>query len=92
VTPTVRFNNDASDVATLIDFIGQDRPGLLYDLASGISGAACNIELVMIDTEAHKAIDVFYVTRNGSKLSTAWQQRLEKELLRAADPEAIQAP
>jgi [protein-PII] uridylyltransferase len=85
----VRFNNEASDTATLIDFVGQDRPGLLYDLASAISGAGCNIELVMIDTEAHKAMDVFYVTRNGSKLSGAWQQRLEKELVRAAEPATV---
>lgn len=86
VTPFVRFNKDASDVATLVDFVGHDRPGLLYDLASVISGAGCNIELVMINTEAHKAIDVFYVTRNGRKLTAAVQQRLEKDLLAAADP------
>jgi [protein-PII] uridylyltransferase len=85
ITASVRFNNDASDSATLVDFVGQDRPGLLYDLTSAISAAGCNIELVMIDTEAHKAIDVFYVTRNGVKLGAAWQERLEKELLQAAD-------
>ena len=84
ITPLVRFNNDASDLATLIEFVGQDRPGLLYDLTSAISNAGCNIELVMIDTEAHKALDVFYVTRHGTKLNHMWQQRLEKELLEAA--------
>jgi [protein-PII] uridylyltransferase len=88
ITPSVRFNNEASDTATLIDFVGQDRPGLLYDLTSAISGAGCNIELVMIDTEAHKAIDVFYVTRNGGKLQGEWQHRLEKDLLQAAEPTA----
>lgn len=84
VTPSVRFNNEASDTATLIDFIGQDRPGLLYDLSSAISHAGCNIELVMIDTEAHKAIDVFYVTREGAKLNGASQAQLENDLLAAA--------
>jgi [protein-PII] uridylyltransferase len=85
ITPSVRFNNEASDTATLIDFVGQDRPGLLYDLTSALSAAGCNIELVMIDTEAHKATDVFYITRHGAKLSAAWQQRLEKDLMLAAD-------
>ena len=70
ISPLFRFNNEASDIATLVDFVGEDRPGLLYDLASGFSAAGCNIELVMIDTEAHKAIDVFYVTHEGENLTS----------------------
>jgi [protein-PII] uridylyltransferase len=56
---------------------------LLYDLASAISSQGCNIEVVLIDTEAHKAIDVFYVTAEGQKPDGA---RLEKlgEALRLA--------
>ena len=50
--PSVHFNNEASDECTLIDFVGEDRPGLLYDLTSAISNAGCNIELVLVDTEA----------------------------------------
>jgi [protein-PII] uridylyltransferase len=84
IHPMVRFNREASDTCTLIDFVGEDRPGLLYDLASALSEAGCNIELVMIDTEAHKAIDVFYVTRNGVKLSEADEAHLKVALTRAA--------
>ncbi|HEX4227922.1 MAG TPA: nucleotidyltransferase domain-containing protein [Bryobacteraceae bacterium] len=86
ILPAVRFNNDASDVSTLIDFTGEDRPGLLHDLASALAAAGCNIEVVMIDTEAHKAIDVFYVTYEGRKLDDALQERLQIELMRAATP------
>jgi [protein-PII] uridylyltransferase len=86
ILPIVRFNNDASDVATLVDFTGEDRPGLLHDLASAISAAGCNIELVMIDTEAHKALDVFYVTRDGQKLDDVTQEQLRAELERIAMP------
>lgn len=85
ISPVFRFNNEASDVATLVDFVGEDRPGLLYDLASGFSAAGCNIELVMIDTEAHKAIDVFYVTHDGRKLDEAMQQQLSASLARAVE-------
>ena len=85
IVPAVRFNNSASDEATLIDFVGEDRPGLLHDLASAISACKCNIEVVMIDTEAHKAIDVFYVTYQGGKLDTPLQDQLRSELLLAAE-------
>jgi [protein-PII] uridylyltransferase len=84
IAPIVHFNDDASDAATLIDFVAEDRPGLLYDLASTISARGCNIEVVMIDTEAHKAIDVFYVTRNNRKLSESMQERLGSDLKQAA--------
>jgi [protein-PII] uridylyltransferase len=82
--PSVRFDNHASDTSTLIEFAAEDRPGLLYDLASAISDCACNIELVMVDTEAHKAFDVLYVTHKGEKLSQATQNRLHAGLMRAA--------
>jgi [protein-PII] uridylyltransferase len=42
---------------------------LLYDVASLISKRGGNIEVVLVDTEAKKAIDVFYVTKAGRKLS-----------------------
>lgn len=85
IAPSVRFNNEASDSATLVDFVGEDRPGLLYDLASTFAKAECNIEIVLIDTEAHKAVDVFYVTRDGAKLDEAMQDDLRTSLVRAAE-------
>ncbi len=84
ISPSFRFNNEASDQCTLIDFVGEDRPGLLYDLTSAISAAGCNIELVLVDTEAHKAMDVFYVTNAGVKLDAATQSDLVDSLTKAA--------
>jgi [protein-PII] uridylyltransferase len=81
--PRVSCKNDASEVATLIEIVAEDRPGLLYDLANAISTAGCNIEVVMIDTEAHKAMDVFYVTAQGRKLDDDQQTKLRAELLAA---------
>lgn len=83
VRPNVHFNNEASDHSTLVEIVAEDRPGLLYDLTSALSEAGCNIEVVLIDTEAHKALDVFYVTRNGTKLTGEVQARLAEKLLSA---------
>jgi [protein-PII] uridylyltransferase len=85
IAPSVRFSNDVSDLATLVDFVGEDRPGLLYDLASVFAAAECNIEIVLIDTEAHKAIDVFYVTSLGKKLEDPTQEQLRTALVHAAE-------
>jgi len=81
--PRVALNHDASDTATLIEIVTEDRPGLLYDLARAISNAGCNIEVVLIDTEAHKALDVFYVTADGRKLNADLEARLRTDLLTA---------
>jgi [protein-PII] uridylyltransferase len=86
IAPRVSFDNDASGAATLIEIMAEDRPGLLYDLASAISRDRCNIEVVLIDTEAHKAIDVFYVTTEGRKLDTDHMARLRGVLLHACGP------
>lgn len=86
IVPAVSFNNEASETSTLIDFTGEDRPGLLYDLASTISEAGCDIEVIMIDTEAHRAIDVFYVTCQGGKLDAEAQTQLRSEIMRIATP------
>jgi [protein-PII] uridylyltransferase len=61
--------------------VAEDRPGLLYDLASAISSSGANIEVVLVDTEAHKAIDVFYVTAGGKKLEPEMREKLAAELL-----------
>ncbi|MEO7146226.1 MAG: nucleotidyltransferase domain-containing protein [Bryobacteraceae bacterium] len=83
VNPKVAFNNDASQAATLIEIVAGDRPGLLYDLSGAITAAGCNIEVVLIDTEAHKALDVFYVTHARAKLSAEKQAELQARLLAA---------
>jgi [protein-PII] uridylyltransferase len=81
VQPRVHFDSNACETATLIEIIAEDRPGLLYDLSSAISIAGCNIDVVLIDTEGRKAIDVFYVATNGRKLSSNVRDSLSHTLL-----------
>jgi [protein-PII] uridylyltransferase len=81
VEPRVHFDPDACDTATLVEIIAEDRPGLLYDLSAAFSAAGCNIDVVLIDTEGHKAIDVFYVATNGGKLASNLVDELSRTLL-----------
>ena len=86
VPATIRFDDEASATATLIQIIAEDRPGLLYDLASAISSSGGNIEVVLIDTQAHRAIDVFYVTVNGRKLTAEKQTAMGEVLQKVCAP------
>jgi [protein-PII] uridylyltransferase len=80
VPPRVTFDNQVSDTATLIEIVAEDRPGLLYDVAAVLSAAGCNIELVLVDTEAHRAMDVFYVSMQNRKLNEPVMGQLEERL------------
>jgi [protein-PII] uridylyltransferase len=75
--PRIAFDNDASDTATLVQIIASDRPGLLYSVASALSEGGCNIEVVLVDTQGRKAIDVFYVTpKLTPDVFAVWTERL----------------
>lgn len=79
--PTVRVDNDASPLSTLVEVVTGDRPGLLYELAMAISRAGCNIEVALLDTQAQQAIDIFYVTHQAGKLAPARAAALAEALL-----------
>lgn len=81
--PAITFFEDLSGHATVVEVVAQDRPALLHDLAAAISAEGCDIRLVLVDTRAHKAIDVFYVTRSGAPLEAARQASLRAALERA---------
>lgn len=84
IAARVVFDSEASGTATLVEIVAEDRPGLLYDLATAISANGGNIEVVLIDTQAHKAIDVFYVTADGGKLSAEKQAAIRVAVEKAA--------
>lgn len=80
VETKINFDDSSSAHCTLLEIVTQDHPGLLYEMGSALARLGCNIEVALIDTEGHKAIDVFYLTAQGKKL-TAQKQELLREVL-----------
>jgi [protein-PII] uridylyltransferase len=77
----IRFDDTSSSRTTLLELTTQDHPGLLYQISSLLSEHRCNIEVAAIDTQGRKAIDVFYLTVNGSKPCSPDKQAIEDALL-----------
>ena len=78
----VRADNEASGRYTILDIVATNALGLLYRISRVISRHGCDVDLVLIATEGEKAIDVFHITKGGSKLTDADQQELTADLLR----------
>lgn len=81
VETKVEFDDLSSAATTIVQVIAQDRPRLLHSIASSLSAQDCNIEIALIDTEGQMAIDTFYLTAEGKKLTTEHCRKVEKALL-----------
>ncbi|SHF15004.1 UTP--GlnB (protein PII) uridylyltransferase, GlnD [Litoreibacter ascidiaceicola] len=62
VVPTsVTFDNEGSEIYTIIEVDTRDRPGLLYDLSRTLSEANIQIASAVIATFGAQVVDTFYV-------------------------------
>ena len=82
IAPVVRADNETSGRYTILDIVATNALGLLYRVSRVISQHGCDVDLVLIATEGEKAIDVFHITKGGSKLTEAEQQALTSDLHR----------
>ncbi len=82
VAPDVILDNTASQELTVIEVHALDRPGLLFDLARGLSDLGLDIGSAHIATFGEKAVDVFYVTcGEKQKVASDEDKRIIRERL-----------
>jgi [protein-PII] uridylyltransferase len=81
--PNIHFEDEFSDNYSIMEIVAPDSLGLLYRIGREISQLRCNIELVLISTEGHKAVDVFYLTFKGRKLPFEFEQQLKEQIITA---------
>jgi [protein-PII] uridylyltransferase len=61
VPTSISFDNDGSEIYTIIEVDTRDRPGLLYDLTRTLAEANVYIASAVIATYGEQVVDTFYV-------------------------------
>ena len=83
VETKIDFDGNASSHSTLLQVVAQDVPGLLRAISTTLSGLGYNVEVALVDTEGETAIDVFYLTRQGARLTAEEEESLRVALVQA---------
>ncbi|MBL4811031.1 MAG: [protein-PII] uridylyltransferase [Rhodobacteraceae bacterium] len=61
VPTSITFDNEGSEIFTIIEVDTRDRPGLLFDLTRKLAGMNVYISSAVIATYGEQAVDTFYV-------------------------------
>ena len=81
----VTFDNEGSDIYTIVEVDARDRPGLLHDLTRALAAANVRIASAVIATYGEQAVDSFYVKDAfGLKLHSESRREALARRLRAA--------
>ena len=81
-TPVIHSDNHSSRRYTILDIMANNAVGLLHRISRVMSHHGCDVDLVLIATEGEKAIDVFHITKAGTKLSEPARLELTVDLTR----------
>lgn len=85
VSTIISFDNDGSDIATIIEVDTRDRPGLLHDLTRTLANNNVRIVSAVIATYGEQVVDSFYVKDMfGLKIMSESKQKALEAKLRDA--------
>nr|WP_244905926.1 [protein-PII] uridylyltransferase [Rhodovulum imhoffii] len=88
---SITFDNDGSEIYTIIEVDTRDRPGLLYDLTRVLAESNIYIASAVIATYGAQVVDSFYVKDMfGLKLHSASKRTALERKLRTAIEEGAQ--
>jgi len=68
----VKINNHDSDFYTIVEVIGEDRLGILYEVSQALTDHGCDIHFARISTLGNRIVDVFYV-------QDEWGEKIEEK-------------
>ena len=90
---SITFDNEGSDIYTLIEVDTRDRPGLLHDLTRSLAEQNLYIASAVVATYGAQAVDTFYVKDMfGLRIhSRAKQTVIERKLREAIEAGAERA-
>jgi [protein-PII] uridylyltransferase len=91
VPTSITFDNEGSEIYTIIEVDTRDRPGLLYDLTRTLANANVYIASAVIATYGEQVVDTFYVKDMfGLKFFSESKQRSLETKLRTAISEGAE--
>jgi [protein-PII] uridylyltransferase len=86
----ITFDNEGSDIYTIVEVDTRDRPGLLYDLTRTLAANHIQIVSAVIATFGAQVVDSFYVKDMfGLKLHSAPKREALEKKLRTAIAEGV---
>ncbi|HKK97321.1 MAG TPA: [protein-PII] uridylyltransferase [Marivita sp.] len=93
VPTSITFDNEGSEIYTIIEVDTRDRPGLLFDLTRTLAEANVYISSAVIATYGEQVVDTFYVKDMfGLKFhSESKQKSLETKLRKAISEGVVRA-
>lgn len=77
----IAFDSSSSAVSTIIEVRAGDEPGLAFRIAEAMAALRINISFASIATEKNRALDIFYVDREGRKLSSEEITEVERAIV-----------